>query len=321
MGREDKTRESVYSFSYPLCVVFMLSRCSSGLADEDELETLSNGFPLFDLCSLEFEFSCDSAGDGISVLKYVFASEEYNEFVGSPFSDAFGIFLDGENIATLEDNSPVSINSINCGNPFEPDSDSPSCSSFVNNDWSTGGPYYKTEADGFTRVLTSGVSTRQGGTHTMKLAVADAADSLFDTNVLFEEGSISCKSTEQACDNRDIAYALWNTDLDHVIGLLPSVIDLCEYGGAGLNIEALSAPFCTEKIRMRLVNASNTDEMFVKKVESLPPYSLGGDDEGPPLDSRPVEQLQIPGDYVLETKTLPGKKKEPFYFTVKACEL
>jgi hypothetical protein len=39
----------------------------------------------------------------------VFGSEEYDEFVGSQFVDAFGIYLDGVNIADV-DGKPVNIN-------------------------------------------------------------------------------------------------------------------------------------------------------------------------------------------------------------------
>ena len=68
-------------------------------------------------------------------MSYVFASEEYNEYVGykrtellgmvkySRFSDMFAFFLDGENLALASDGSFVSVQTVNRGNPctFERD--------------------------------------------------------------------------------------------------------------------------------------------------------------------------------------------------------
>ena len=53
----------------------------------------------------------------ISVF-FIFASEEYNEFVGEYF-DVFGFFLDGDNIATVGDNADiVSVQTIDIGQCF-----------------------------------------------------------------------------------------------------------------------------------------------------------------------------------------------------------
>ena len=85
---------------------------------------------IFDECVLEFDFV--PTGDTIS-FNYVFASEEYEEFVCASFNDAFGFFLTGtnpsggtynaENIALIPDpitptnytTTPVSINTVNQG--------------------------------------------------------------------------------------------------------------------------------------------------------------------------------------------------------------
>lgn len=73
----------------------------------------------FDVVTLEFDFIPFS--NTIS-FNYVFGSEEYGEFVGTPFNDAFGFFLSGpgikrtkSNLAVLPDlkRTPVTINSIN----------------------------------------------------------------------------------------------------------------------------------------------------------------------------------------------------------------
>ncbi|HZJ48918.1 MAG TPA: choice-of-anchor L domain-containing protein, partial [Acidimicrobiia bacterium] len=75
-------------------------------------------------------------------FEYVFASEEYNEFVGSQFNDVFAFFINGSNCATVE-GARVSVNTIN----------GESNSSFYrNNDLQDGGGSIDTEMDGLTVV-------------------------------------------------------------------------------------------------------------------------------------------------------------------------
>ena len=59
---------------------------------------LGEGYSTYDATTLEFDFVAPT--DVIS-FQYVFASDEYNEWVNSSFNDAFGFFLDGVNIAKI----------------------------------------------------------------------------------------------------------------------------------------------------------------------------------------------------------------------------
>jgi outer membrane protein OmpA-like peptidoglycan-associated protein len=70
-----------------------------------------------DITVIEFDFV---PVNNVLEFKYVFASEEYTEFVGSGFNDVFGFFLSGPgikkkvNLAVLPDGkTPISINTIN----------------------------------------------------------------------------------------------------------------------------------------------------------------------------------------------------------------
>ena len=73
------------------------------------------GNPTYDGAQLQFNFVTQS---NTVTFKYIFASEEYPEFVGS-INDGFAIFIQGPgiptwtNIATLPNGTPVSINNIN----------------------------------------------------------------------------------------------------------------------------------------------------------------------------------------------------------------
>lgn len=138
---------------------------------------------------LELTFTTNT---GNLFFSYVFASEEYNEYVNSSFNDVFGFFIDGANIALIPGTStPVSINNVNCGNPYNPLGGT-NCALFNNNDLQDGGPLFDIEYDGFTDVFTASITGLTiGSTHTIKLAIADAGDSSLDSAVFLKAGSFS----------------------------------------------------------------------------------------------------------------------------------
>ncbi|PPD03320.1 MAG: PEP-CTERM sorting domain-containing protein [Methylobacter sp.] len=125
---------------------------------------------------LEFDFQSDS---GNISFNYVFASEEYNEFVNSNFNDVFGFFLDGVNIALIPGTSaPVSINNVNLDVN----------SIFYQNNENA---FFNVQYDGFTTVLNASFSGLSNGNHHIKLAIADATDSALDSAVFLQAESFS----------------------------------------------------------------------------------------------------------------------------------
>ncbi len=126
-----------------------------------------------DATILEFEFV--PSFDQI-FIQFVFGSDEYNEYVGSDFNDAFGFFLNGENIAlTPGTEDPISINTINLDQ---------NSSLYINNDPFDSDleePLYCSEMDGFTTVLVVEGAVIPNETNTIKLAIADAGDSSLDS--------------------------------------------------------------------------------------------------------------------------------------------
>jgi len=160
-----------------------------------DLDNLIGGFFFFnytnDATVLEFDFETEG---GDLFFNYVFASEEYNEFANSLFNDAFAFFLDGVNIALIPGtNTPVSINSINGGNPFGFFANNPEL--YNNNDLSDGGPFFDIEYDGFTNVLTAKATDLSPGVHHIKLVIADVGDGALDSAVFLQAGSFSAKPT------------------------------------------------------------------------------------------------------------------------------
>lgn len=177
-----------------------------GVNDPD-LDLLST-FNTNDAAVLEFDFVPN--GDSL-VFRYVFSSEEYNEYVCGSVNDAFGFFLSGPGI-----NGPFSDNAINLA--IIPGTDIPVTINTVNNgtvgangilsqceqvspDWDQNAAFYidnannpdpnSTQFDGLTVVLTAASSVICGETYHIKIAIADAGDTVFDSAVFLEADSFT----------------------------------------------------------------------------------------------------------------------------------
>lgn len=164
-----------------------------GVSDPD-LAQANPFFTLNDAAVVEFDFVAQ--GDSV-VFNYVWASEEYPEFVFSSFNDAFGFFLSGpgingpfsnnaENIAIIPGtNLPVTIDNVNAGNN---DLGCTNCEFYVINTNNTAAN--GVQFDGFTVPLQAAYGGLQcGETYHIKIAVADAGDTGLDSAVFFEENS------------------------------------------------------------------------------------------------------------------------------------
>jgi len=164
----------------------------NAMAGDTDLNGLIPGYQTYDATVLEFDFT--STGGDV-YFNYVFASEEYNEFVGSIFNDVFGFYLDGTNIAIFPGTTtPVAINTVNCGIDGVTAS-GPNCASYNNNDPTNSTTPYNIEYDGFTDMLTASFLGLTTGPHHIKLAIADAGDYVLDSAVFIQAGSFSDNPT------------------------------------------------------------------------------------------------------------------------------
>jgi hypothetical protein len=152
---------------------------SLGTPGDPDLDALIAPYKTNDATILEFDFIAESSNFAI---QYVFGSEEYKEYVGSPYNDVFGFFLDGQNIAYVAGSSSqlVSINSIN---HIE------NSAYYIDNPTNSGA--FNTELDGFTTVLLATAQVTPGAQHHIKLAIADASDSILDSVVVLAAGGIT----------------------------------------------------------------------------------------------------------------------------------
>jgi hypothetical protein len=201
---------------------FFSSSATSGLGDSD-LQSITTG-GVMDAAVLEFDFKVQ--GDSVK-FNFVFASEEYNDYVGSSFNDVFGFFISGpgitgnQNIALIPgSSSSVSINNVNNG--YSAGASSGPCTNCA---------YYHDNFndttvafDGFTTVLTAVAAVQPCTFYHIKLAVCDVGDQAFDSGVFLEANSFT------ACP------------LNVFNGLAPVVDTLSFCNGSSLTLSTGTAP-------------------------------------------------------------------------------
>lgn len=168
-----------------------------------ELDALA-GIVTHDAAVLSFDFV--PLTDTIR-FRYVFGSEEYNEFVCSTFNDVFAFFISGpgitgqQNIALIPGTTvPVTINRVNngsCGGiyTFHGGCDLSNSGYFVDNN---NPPGATVQYDGFTTVFTAQAIVTPCVTYHIRLEIADAGDGALDSGVFLEAGSFVSGTTVAA---------------------------------------------------------------------------------------------------------------------------
>ncbi|MEO8149417.1 MAG: choice-of-anchor L domain-containing protein [Bacteroidia bacterium] len=147
----------------------------------------------FDAAVISFDVT--SATSSLS-FKYVFASEEYNEYVGSPFNDDFAFLISGPGIAPGTNialipgtNTKVDINDVNLGLNSQ---------YYINNDSAANADPFRfqnLEYDGLTTVLnTAAITVVPNATYTITLVIQDVSDEVYDSGVFLQGGSITSDS-------------------------------------------------------------------------------------------------------------------------------
>lgn len=166
------------------------------------------GLETFDAAVLEFDFIPE--GDTLR-FDYVFASEEYPEFVDGGFNDVFGFFMAGPGLtgpfaspAAFPDGSvnialipgttiPVAIDDVNNGDDNAGPCDN--CAYYVENGDGFTAPFdtdpQYIQYDGLTVPLTATAIVECGEVYHIKIVIADAGDATYDSAVFLEAGSFS----------------------------------------------------------------------------------------------------------------------------------
>lgn len=148
----------------------------SGILDtpgDSALALLVAPWATYDAAILEFDLV--TASPTISI-RFVFASEEYNEYVDSPFNDVVAIFVNGVNCANVGGRS-VAVNTINNGlNP----------TLYVDN---TNG-VRNTQMDGMTVPIDCTAAVTPNGVNRIRIAIADVSDPILDAAVFLAAGGV-----------------------------------------------------------------------------------------------------------------------------------
>ena len=140
---------------------------------DSALELLVAPYKTYDAAILEFDLV--TASPTISI-RFVFASEEYNEFVDSPFNDVVAIYVNGINCANYG-GKPVAVNSINNGsNP----------TLYIDN---TAGAR-NTQMDGMTVPLDCTAAVNVNVVNKIRIAIADVSDPILDAAVFLAAGGV-----------------------------------------------------------------------------------------------------------------------------------
>lgn len=169
---------------------------------DPQLSGIVSPNPVTDVCALEFDVLVQ--GNTLT-FRYVFGSEEYEEYVCSQFNDVFGFFVSGpnpgggnysvnNNIAIVPGSNPVqavSIGSVNNGTPGAGYS-AGGCTSLTNTAfYQNNGASTNLVFDGMTVTLTATIAVIPCQTYHVKLAVADVSDGSWDSGVFIEAGSFT----------------------------------------------------------------------------------------------------------------------------------
>jgi outer membrane protein OmpA-like peptidoglycan-associated protein len=163
------------------------------------------GSKTLDAAVLAFDFipSTDSF-----CFKYIFASEEYPEYVNRGVNDVFAFVLinmeNGEkkNIATLPDGkTPICVDEINhiknkeyfiLNGVWEPEN-----AAKWRNDSTKGEAALMIEFDGFTTVLNAGTRVEPGKKYRLILAISDVGDDVYDSAIFLKANSFKSEESNQ----------------------------------------------------------------------------------------------------------------------------
>lgn len=142
---------------------------SLGTAGDAQLTAIA-GFQTYDAAVLTATFIPD--GD-VLTMQIVFSSEEYLEYVGTQFNDATAIWVNGVQAELTVGTGDITINNVNTTS---------NSNLYIDNPASTSP--YNTEMDGFTVTLTLKAPVNAGVQNTIKIAIADAGDRIYDSNLM-----------------------------------------------------------------------------------------------------------------------------------------
>lgn len=140
------------------------------------------GANTYDASYLDIDFIPDS---DLMTMQFVFSSEEYPEFTNSIYQDFVGVWINGQQVDIVAgdgDIDPANLNTTANVNLFKDNT----------------GDAYNTEMDGFTVTLTLTMQVNPDEVNSIRIGIADVADSSYDSNLLIAGDSIQTALVAQS---------------------------------------------------------------------------------------------------------------------------
>ncbi len=146
---------------------------TSGVNNDSNFNAAA-GTNTYDASFLEVDFT--SASAGFMSMQFIFASEEYPEYVNSLYQDMVGVWVNGTQVDLTVGDGDADPSNLNA---------SDNSNLFINNT----NDDYNTEMDGFTVTMTLTIPIN-AGTNSIKIGIADVGDSSYDSNLLIAGNSL-----------------------------------------------------------------------------------------------------------------------------------
>jgi len=115
--------------------------------------------------------------DDTMTMQFVFSSDEYPEYTNSIYNDMVGVWINGTHVPLSITDSGTTINLVNQTNNINLYNDNTS-------------DQFNTEMDGFTVTMTLTIPVNVGVVNSIRIGVADVADSSYGSNLLIAANSV-----------------------------------------------------------------------------------------------------------------------------------
>jgi hypothetical protein len=110
-------------------------------------------------------------------FQFIYASEEYPEYVNTTFNDTVGVWVNGVHVPVAVGSGTSNISNVNQNNNINLYNDNTS-------------DQFNTEMDGFTVTMTLTIPVNPGVVNTLRIGIADVADANYDSNLLIAGDSV-----------------------------------------------------------------------------------------------------------------------------------
>jgi gliding motility-associated-like protein len=272
---------------------------SNNLPGDADLQLLSPKNPTYDATWISFSFSPQASQ---VKFRFVFASEEYPESVAKNYNDVFGFFITGpgftgtQNIALVPDtNDPISIQTINAN---------------------TNSSYYidningaSVQFDAFTKVIEITANVQPCQDYTLKFAIADVKDFIYDSGIFIEAQSFqsidprAVRTYEQKqliseCDSSGFVITRINPDKSQAIEVNyyfeGTAINGTDYIATPANLVVIPAGASSAFVKIKPITDSFNEATESVRLKIVDPFICDtAKAELGISDYKPIDKLKI----------------------------